>query len=223
MDPSANSVQSHKLPCLCEEFVDDDVSFISICESWLKPHITNAQINIPNYQIIRQDRIIRDRGGVLLYVHNSLPTSDIATFDDDTCAAVICYVKSINTIIASIYRPPKASVDSFNRLLSFLQTNISKISNEKHCDLIINGDFNFPNLTWQPSDMARRHDESENLLFSFMEENLLSQYITQPTRNQNIIDLFLTNNANLVLQTQSINTKSLGPQPDQSPVNLQHK
>ena len=54
--------------------------------------------------------------------------------------------------------------------------------------------------------MAKSHNASDNLLFSFMEENLLSQYITQPTRNQNIIDLFLTNNANLVLQTQSINT-----------------
>ena len=36
-----------------------------------------------------------------------------------------------------------------------------------------------------------------------MEENLLCQYVTQPTREKNILDLFLTNNANLVLQSNS--------------------
>ena len=39
-----------------------------------------------------------------------------------------------------------------------------------------------------------------------MESNLLLQYVSQPTRQRNILDLFLTNNANLVLQTSSEET-----------------
>ena len=209
IDPSACSNSRHKLTSFIEEQVKDNVAFISFFESWLKPHITNAQLHIPNYQIVRQDRINRERGGVLLYVHNQLPTSDIETFDDGTCEAVICSVKSINTIIVSLYRPPNTPAHSFQGMLNFLQQYISKASCDKHYDLIITGDFNLPNLTWHQnnySEESSKPTESEDLLINFMEENLLCQYITQPTRNRNILDLFLTNNPNLVLQSNSTPT-----------------
>jgi exonuclease III len=144
MDPSAHSTSRHKLTNLKEEHVNSCVPIISLSETWLKPHITNAQINIPNYQIVRQDRLTRTRGGVLLYVHNHLPTSNIETFEDGTCEAVICSVKSINTIIASVYRPPNTPSHSFNNMLSFLQKSILRNNINSHSDLIITGDFNLP-------------------------------------------------------------------------------
>ena len=82
IDPSAHSKSRHKLTCLIEEHINNSVPILALSETWLKPHIANAQINIQNYQIVRQDRISRDRGGVLLYVHNHLPTSNTDNFDD---------------------------------------------------------------------------------------------------------------------------------------------
>ena len=38
-----------------------------------------------------------------------------------------------------------------------------------------------------------------------MEKHFLNQYISQPTREKNILDLFLTNNCNLVLSSTSEN------------------
>ena len=212
IDPSVYSRSSHKLQHFIEEHVNNsEPVFISGCETWLKPHITNAQVNIPGYQIVRQDRVDRHRGGVILYIKDSLPVCNTESFDDGTCAAVICLVKSINTIIASIYRPPpshsNSSFDSvsFKNLLSFLQVNIDKNSNG-HSDIILTGDFNFPNIQWDPtinSSVSPKPTEVEEFFLSFIEDNLLCQYITQPTRESNILDLFLTNNSNLVLHSSS--------------------
>ena len=214
MDPSVYSRSSHKLTNFTEEHIDNSVPFIFGFETWLKPHIANAQINIPGYQIVRQDRIERPRGGVILYVHDSLPISDVETFDDGTCAAAICLVKSINSIIVSVYRPPPSRVNSasdlpsFKNVLAFVQTTINK-NNTSHKDIIISGDFNFPNLHWDPSKYyveSTNPTEAEDVFMSFMEENLLCQYITQPTRERNTLDLFLTNNPNLVLHSSSAKT-----------------
>lgn len=208
MDPSSHSRSKHKLQSLKEDYVNSEVPFISICESWLKHHITNAQINIPNYQIVRQDRDKRHRGGVLLYVHNSLPTSNICSFDDGFCGAVMCYIKSINAVVASIYRPPGAPISSFENLLKFIQRNITDISNNQ-CDIFLMGDFNLPNMRWQHSAQIPEKpsvNASESLLTHFIEDNFLSQYVDKPTRRNNTLDIFLTNNSNIVLQCDSCNT-----------------
>ena len=216
MDPSVYSRSSHKLQQFTEEIINNsEPVFISGCETWLKPHITNAQVNIPGYQIVRQDRLTRSRGGVILYVKDGLPVSKAESFDDGTCAAVICLVKSINTIIASVYRPPPSHGHSlsdsvsFINLLSFLQDNIDK-TNNGHSDIIVTGDFNFPNLQWDSSNQSSepsKPTEAEELFLHFIDDNLLCQYIAQPTRETNLLDLFLTNNPNLVLHSSSIPTQ----------------
>ena len=174
MDPSAYSKSKHKLESFKEEHINSEVLWISICETWLKKHISNAQIYIPNYQIVRQDREKRRRGGVLLYVHNSLPVSNVCTFDDRFCGSVMCCVKSINAVIISVYRPPGCPISSFEKLLKFMQRNLTNISNSQS-DIFIMGDFNLPNLTWQNSDQipgTRTMNTSESLINNFIERQL---------------------------------------------------
>ena len=97
---------------------------------------------------------------------------------------------------------------SFKNLLNFLQEQIEKARND-HSVIIVTGDFNFPNIQWDQSSQSSatgKPTEAEELFLTFLEDNLLCQYITQPTRDTNILDLFLTNNPNLVLQTNSTPT-----------------
>merc|ERR1712055_84705 len=82
-DPSAHSTSETKLKTFIEEHINNSVPIATFFESWLKNHISDAQVTIPDFEIIRQDRKNRPRGGVILYVHNSLPTSDVSTYDDD--------------------------------------------------------------------------------------------------------------------------------------------
>ena len=40
---------------------------IGLTESWLKPHISDAQIDMQLFNVFRADRVNRERGGALLY------------------------------------------------------------------------------------------------------------------------------------------------------------
>ena len=211
MDPSINSLSHWKLPYLTEEISDEsdesnDPSYtpvIIITETWLKDHVTDAQVNIDNYQILRSDRKKRKRGGTLLYVHNKLPTSKVNVFDDDTCQAVICNIDSLNTILAAVYRPPNTTLEGFAEMVKFLQSHIVKESEGKHKNIFIAGDLNLPCMTWNVSIPVHQYTNKDmticaDALKTFMDTHLLSQYVDRPTRENTILDLVLTNDPNLI-------------------------
>ena len=79
MEPSTNSENHWKLPYIIEHEISESVNtpIIAITESWLKSKHTDAQAEIPGYQILRADREGRDRGGSLLYIHNNLSTKTL--------------------------------------------------------------------------------------------------------------------------------------------------
>ena len=58
---------------------------IGLFESWLKPKILDTQVEIDTFIVYRADRIKRDRGGALLYIHKQIPVSHTEKFDDDIC------------------------------------------------------------------------------------------------------------------------------------------
>ena len=175
---------------------------IAITESWLKSNHTDAQVNISNYQTLRADRKNRGRGGSLLYIHDTLSITNSKTYDDETCEAVICTIASTNTLVASVYRPPDASSDSFNNMMKFLQLYINSESINKHVNILILGDFNLPVLRWNdepvPPQYQYQHLDCADILMSFINKNFLSQYTDKPTRINNTLDLVLSNQPNLI-------------------------
>ena len=215
MNPSINSKSFWKIPYLTEhiEESNENIPIIIILETWLQAHVTDAQINIPHYQIIRSDRKKRDRGGALMYLHEDLPVSNEKTFDDGTCEVAICEVPTVKTIIVSIYRPPETSHEIFQNSLEFIQKYINSTTDTgtKHYDFLIFGDLNLPCINWSDitimKNFSKATTECSKMLLSFMEKNLLSQYVDIPTREHNILDLMLTNNSNLVSHVQSEPTK----------------
>ena len=58
---------------------------IVITETWLKSYVSDAQLQIPGYNITRCDRESRVGGGVLLYSHESMPQTSHDIFDDGIC------------------------------------------------------------------------------------------------------------------------------------------
>ena len=76
---------------------------MAISETHLKTYVMDAQLQIPNYNIVRADRHKRTCGGVLLYIHDRLITTNVATYDNGVCEAVICTVPQMKTVIANIY------------------------------------------------------------------------------------------------------------------------
>ena len=110
MNPGPNSKSSWKLPRLREVIQDMEpnhiIPFIAICETWLKPHISDAQLNINNYEVFRADRQKSLHGGVIIYAHKNLAIDDYLEYDDNSCEGIICRSTAHKCIICCIYRPP---------------------------------------------------------------------------------------------------------------------
>ena len=122
----------------------------------------------------------------------------------------MCQIKTINAILVTIYRPPNAPEQSFNRLMKSIQSYIEENTGDnQQSDIFLTGDFNFPNIHWPISNSFppnQKVNDSAKHLIKFMEENLLNQLIDKPTRGNNILELFITNNDHIISNIQSIET-----------------
>ena len=217
LDPSASSSLRWKVPYL-ESLVTQSVesyAFISISETWLKPHVTDAQLHIEGFNIYRSDRINRERGGCCLYVQEKYSVSDHFKYDDNFCEVIACSMESSKTWIFSVYRPGNTPHSKFNDALEFIQSCIH--TKDDSWTVIITGDFNFPNICWETlivksdSDTTRACRQCADKLLQFMEANLLTQIVEKPTRiapngTANILEIVITNNNDLMREVEIIPT-----------------
>ena len=192
-----------------ERNINHVIPFIALTETWLKSYIADAQVTIPGYVTSRCDRDKRVGGGVLLYSHQDIPLSSCETFDDSVCQALFGVFHTVKMCVAIVYRPPNASHSSFLNSMKFIRSKIAELDDDSY-QFCISGDFNFPLIDWQSlsvsSGASSDTADSANCLLSFMSDHLMNQYVTVPTRENNILDLFITNNDNLVTNVSSTET-----------------
>ena len=187
INPSLRSKSSWKLQNLTDKVnkLKDNktpVSFIALVETWLKSHISDAQLNINDYNIFRSDRCLSKNGGVLLYIHNSIIIDCFSCYDDDFCSAVVCLSTTSNCVIACLYRPPGCSKESFSNTLNFISEFINSNNNLNKLQCFLFGDFNFPQLCWKNSQITSYVSLSSIELEKFTNNHFLSQYIHESTR-----------------------------------------
>ena len=205
MNPSASSTSNWKVPELkacIDEKTDDNifVPFIALTETWLGPHIADAQVYLPGYDLVRSDRKGRLGGGVLLYVSNCFPISDLDAFDDGTCQALSCTLTTLKLNIFVVYRPPNADISSFNEALNFIGLITDSLPH--NFQTIMCGDFNFPHVDWNLGDvLGGLSTTSACNLINFSNSSMFSQYVPGPTRGNNILDLFFTDNPFMVINS----------------------
>ena len=205
MNPSAASTCKYKhkeLEALVSDSCHDvPVKFIACTETWLQGHIEDAQLYIECFNISRCDRGDRGGGGVLLYSHHNYPISECKTYDDSYCSALFVKFPSIKLGVFVVYRPPEAPCEKFHSTLDFVQRCIWEELNGSFQVCIV-GDFNFPDIDWRTervlSGQTAQSQRSALELLQFLTSGLLNQYVDQPTRGSNILDIFCTNNPGLV-------------------------
>ena len=120
---------------------------------------------------------------------------------------MLCKCETAEIIICVLYRPPDAPISSFKACLEFIAYYISDYESYETCLL---RDFNFPMIDWTSavilSGSSSGTNQSAVLLLDFMADNLLSQYILEPTRLNNCLDLCLSNAPNLVTHVSVTDT-----------------
>ena len=105
--------------------------------------------------------------------------------------------------LIGIYRPPHSSTQDFERVIG------SIVATAEECEpsmktLVLTGDLNLPIINWQQNEIyggtaADRRQGS--LLMDLFEKFFMEQMVLEPTRINNILDLFATNDGELVSGT----------------------
>ena len=173
-------------------------------ESWLKPEIQSSEIFPPDFSIYRNDRKTGEMGGgVFIAVHNNLVSYPIeaATKNCEEVWAGINISGSKTIHVGAFYRPPtKGAIAEELVVLDHLKASIDKVSQTQNHHIWLAGDFNLPDIDWS-SNRTKASCKSPTLhqkLIDVAEDSGLQQVVNAPTRGENTLDLFFTNNDTLV-------------------------
>ena len=187
INPSARSRCRWKILYLRKQLAGKkDIPFIALTETWLKPYVTDAMVDIDRYNVFRCDRSTRVGGGVMLYCQENLPITNVHILM--TKFAKLCFVQCTCAISKSVfcivYRPPDCTEQSFKLCLSFIYNYLDSVSDEFELNIL--GDFNFPRVIWSSYTILPGGSDAEKkcckLFFDFMSDHLCRQLITEPTR-----------------------------------------
>ena len=193
-----------------------------LTESHLTSDINNFELSLNDWDIIRSDRNGRIGGGVICYIKNSLTPTYVHTYDNMYCESVCFYIHEIETAVITVYRPPKCGTKFFKDTIENINVWCDKLFEDNiNPKFIINGDFNFPELKgWNISDiesLISSMEANENACRSIAQDKIQAkalldisqklfteQKMKDPTRKNNILDLFFCNDDELIVDQMFI-------------------
>jgi exonuclease III len=189
------------------EIANSKPNIIALTETWLNSDVSNNMIGLNNYKLFRKDRIHGRGGGVCIYVNENLIKSkfQITVLDISVEPYDTLWIKFSSNlfsfVIACVYRPPlnasSNSIENDRKLINVIEDQFKNLSN-----LIIVGDFNYPNIKWK-ADCYSSSSFSDSLFTDMLNDNNISQAVSDFTRfrhNQksSLLDLVLISDCNLI-------------------------
>lgn len=178
-------------------FKSNKAHIISFSETWLDCSISDSEIEIQNYTIIRKDRN-RKGGGVCGYIRSDICFNVRTDLDNAHIEAVwldILLPKTKPLLVGILYRPPTQSV-FYDRLE---ETCSSAIDHGKRETILI-GDWN-TNMLKKDSSIYKAFSVFCNL---FSLHQLISQCTRVSPTSQSIIDLVLTSDKSNISNSGAI-------------------
>lgn len=172
---------------------DENLDIVGITETWLTASVLSSEVSIEGYTLLRKDRNDANKtrgGGVALYINDEITIVEREDlyeqlFPESVWCTVIS--KKEKTLIGVCYRAP----DSLNINDDALYLLINRASRD---NVVIMGDFNFPELKWDNmNNMIENHP-----FINCLNDNFLEQIVREPTRAKNFLDLILSSDANFV-------------------------
>ena len=143
----------NKLDIIKQHISSSIPQFYGLSETWLKPNIPDNLINIPGYNLLRNDRQIQHLngqnkrgGGIVVYCRNDLnftqltgPPFTISNEHIETIVTLFQEKMTKKCYIITLYRPPNGDVENFCEQIDNL---CKSLPDRENSDLIIGGDFN---------------------------------------------------------------------------------
>ena len=169
-----------------------------INETKLDSMVDNREVNIPGYEIIRNDRRIngREGGGVCIYIRCNLNYTlrdDLEVENLETLVIQVNKLRSKPILISTWYRPPDTPITIFDNF----EELIGKMDSTGH-EIFLLGDFN---VDFMPGANANNTNKLKDIFATYG----LEQQINEPTRvtsnASTLIDLCATNTATKIVNS----------------------
>ena len=193
------SGEGSRLDHLINRCVAENYDIISLTETHLSENICDNEVEIENYQMFRHDRLKHGRrgGGVACYIKNHIPVKLLKNLYNEQIESIWIQVSTQNRhntsnkncIIGTCYRPPNQSGAEQKYFIDYLASCFETLENMK-CNFVLLGDFNDTCSSWNDN-----HSNSEIglKLYNLTMQYQLTQLIDEPTRQDHLLDLLITN------------------------------
>ncbi len=168
----------------------EEPDVIAITETWVNSSHLMSELSIVGYGSFHKNREYKRGGGVICYVKSTLSALKTDKQDAENYDSVYLEIstKSNKIMITTVYRPPKAQAADDAALYEEIK---SVIQNKQ---AVIIGDFNCPCINWP----SMNGDQEGNRLIEMAEDAFLTQIVTQPMRENNILDLVFASDPDLI-------------------------
>ncbi|GAB0202630.1 hypothetical protein GRJ2_002728600 [Grus japonensis] len=169
----------------------DSYDLVAITEKWWdNSHDWSAAMD--GYKLFRRDRQGRRGSGVALYVRECFDCIELKDCDDKVkCLWVRMRGKAnkADILLGVCYRPPNQDEEADEAFYKGLAEVSQSLA------LVLVGDFNLPDVCWKYNTAERK--QSRRFL-ECVEDNFLTQLVSEPTREDASLDLLFTNREGLV-------------------------
>jgi len=169
---------------------------VAVSETHFKSYVSNKSVEVEGYNLLRNDRPLRRKGGVALYVKKSLRTRVISESASVIGNLEYLFVElclgSHKILLGVLYKPPKVNdIDKLDDLLQRLSISYSEI--------LLAGDFN--------EDIIAKTGKTRRYM-SVIEEKSLRFVSAEPTHfsstTSTAIDHFITSSISNVSRFSQI-------------------
>jgi len=180
--------------------------YFILTETWLTHDISDAELNMADYNIYRLDRNLSNSshnkgGGVLIAVlrrfgSRSLPITNLSCEH----LSVMINVNNTKILLHTCYIPPNSFLEFFKTYCDFIENHYI---NYPDSILIIVDDFNLPGIHWENSDKHANITGLKTNKSELLEELIvfvqLFQHNFSNNHCSNILDLNFFNNVDLTI------------------------
>ena len=165
------------------------VDIVAITETWIRTSERDfiGEFEIPGYRLLHKDRINREGGGVAMYILETLALTECTLNTEKEILCIDLKLANDTYRFILVYRPPHRCLEEDRELYS----EITNLIGDRTTILL--GDFNSP-INWED----RTGDDESRRLIDFADASFLTQWVTVPTRGENILDLVFTTEDNVV-------------------------
>ena len=186
------------LACLARK---TKASVIAVSETWMDDSITNGEIRIDGYNIVRKDRD-RHGGGVCLYIKDNLPYNPRKDLDKPNLEGAwvdIFLPKTKPITLGVVYRPPRQS-----DFLDILHETLGQLDPSRELYILGDVNINMKNCDNSNNSVVGLVNKYKYILRLFG----LCQLLKQPTRvtptSESVIDHIVTNQSDKICQSGTI-------------------